>query len=48
MAHRVMVRDGDAISDLLVRMGAPGAVGEWEKLRERREVRATCQSAGEL
>jgi hypothetical protein len=42
MAHRVMVRDGDAISDLLVRMGAPGAVGEWEKLRHRREVRATA------
>jgi DNA-binding protein WhiA len=42
MAHRVMVRDGDAISELLVSMGAPGAVTEWEKLRERREVRATA------
>jgi DNA-binding protein WhiA len=42
MAHRIMVRDGDAISDLLTTMGAPGAVSEWEKLRERREVRATA------
>lgn len=42
MAHRVMVRDGEAISELLTVMGAPGAVTEWEKLRERREVRATA------
>ena len=42
MAHRIMVRDGEAISELLTRMGAPGAVAEWEKLRERREVRATA------
>lgn len=42
MAHRIMVRDGDAISELLTSMGAPGAVVEWEKLRERREVRATA------
>lgn len=42
MAHRVLVRDGDAISDLLTQMGASGAVSEWEKLRERREVRATA------
>ena len=42
MAHRVMVREGEAISDLLTTMGAPGAVAEWEKLRERREVRATA------
>ena len=42
MAHRVLVRDGEAISDLLTVMGAPGAVTEWEKLRERREVRATA------
>lgn len=42
MAHRVMVRDGEAISELLRLMGAPGAVVEWEKLRERREVRATA------
>ena len=33
MAHRVMVRDGEAISELLTLMGAPGAVSEWEKLR---------------
>jgi len=42
MAHRVMVRDGEAISELLTLMGAPGAVSEWEKLREHREVRATA------
>jgi DNA-binding protein WhiA len=42
MAHRVLVRDGEAISELLTLMGAPGAVSEWEKLRERREVRATA------
>lgn len=42
MAHRVLVRDGEAISELLTVMGAPGAVSEWEKLRERREVRATA------
>ena len=42
MAHRVMVRDGEAISELLTAMGAPGAVAEWEKLRARREVRATA------
>lgn len=42
MAHRVMVREGEAISELLTIMGAPGAVSEWEKLRERREVRATA------
>ena len=42
MAHRIMVRDGEAISELLSTMGAPGAVVEWEKLRERREVRATA------
>ena len=42
MAHRIMVRDGEAISELLTTMGAPGAVAEWEKLRERREVRATA------
>jgi len=42
MAHRVMVRDGEAISELLTLMGAPGAVSEWEKLRESREVRATA------
>ena len=42
MAHRVMVREGEVISELLTTMGAPGAVAEWEKLRERREVRATA------
>ncbi len=42
MAHRILVRDGEAISELLTTMGAPGAVVEWEKLRERREVRATA------
>ena len=42
MAHRIMVRDGEAIRELLTTMGGRGAVAEWEKLRERREVRATA------
>lgn len=42
MAHRVLVRDGEAIGELLTTMGAPDAVIEWEKLREKREVRATA------
>ncbi len=37
-----MVRDGDAISALLTRMGAHEAVLTWEERRMRREVRATA------
>jgi DNA-binding protein WhiA len=39
---RVVIRDGEAISSLLALMGASGTVGEWEELRQRREVRATA------
>src|SRR3712207_8199179 len=41
-ADRVVVRDGDAISTLLTRMGAHDAVMAWEERRMRREVRATA------
>src|SRR5918997_1684422 len=40
--HRVVIRDGDAISAMLVRMGANETVVNWEELRQRREVRATA------
>lgn len=39
---RVVVRDGDAISALLTRLGAHDAVLVWEERRMRREVRATA------
>ncbi|MGI9003809.1 MAG: DNA-binding protein WhiA [Pseudonocardia sp.] len=41
-ADRVVVRDGDAISALLTRMGAHESVLGWEERRLRREVRATA------
>ncbi len=40
--HRVVIRDGEAISAMLVHMGANSAVLNWEELRQRREVRATA------
>ncbi|MFK4728552.1 DNA-binding protein WhiA [Agromyces mediolanus] len=40
--HRVVVRDGEAISAMLQAMGATGTVRNWEELRQRREVRATA------
>lgn len=40
--HRVVVRDGEAISSMLVIMGATETVLAWEELRQRREVRATA------
>lgn len=40
--HRVVIRDGEAISAMLTAMGALKTVGEWEQLRQRREVRATA------
>jgi DNA-binding protein WhiA len=40
--HRVVIRDGDAISAMLQRMGAQKAVLGWEEMRQRREVRATA------
>ncbi len=41
-ADRVVVRDGDAISVLLTRIGAHTYVLTWEERRLRREVRATA------
>ena len=40
--HRVVIRDGEAISAMLVHMGATATVVAWEELRQRREVRATA------
>jgi DNA-binding protein WhiA len=39
---RVVIRDGDAISAMLTRMGAHESVLAWEERRMRREVRATA------
>lgn len=39
---RVVIRDGDAISAMLTRLGSHEAVLEWEERRMRREVRATA------
>jgi hypothetical protein len=39
---RVVIRDGDAISAMLTRMGAHESVLAWEERRLRREVRATA------
>ena len=40
--HRVVIRDGEAISAMLVHMGAHSTVLNWEEQRQRREVRATA------
>jgi cell division protein WhiA len=40
--HRVVIRDGEAISMMLRIMGATNTVVAWEELRQRREVRATA------
>ena len=39
---RVVIRDGDAIANLLARLGAHDSVLEWEEKRTRREVRGTA------
>jgi DNA-binding protein WhiA len=39
---RVVIRDGDAISALLTRIGAHDSLLAWEERRMRREVRATA------
>lgn len=39
---RVVIRDGDTIGAMLIRLGAHGAVMAWEERRMRREVRATA------
>ncbi len=41
-ADRVVLRDGDAISLLLTRMGAVQTARTWEERRSRREVKATA------
>ncbi|HLY34236.1 MAG TPA: DNA-binding protein WhiA [Jatrophihabitantaceae bacterium] len=41
-SDRVVVRDGDAIADLLTRLGAEDSRLVWEERRLRREVRATA------
>jgi hypothetical protein len=40
--HRVVIRDGEAISQMLLLMGAESSVAAWEEMRQRREVRATA------
>ncbi|MBX3099791.1 MAG: DNA-binding protein WhiA [Salinibacterium sp.] len=40
--HRVVIRDGEAISAMLVLMGAQRSVESWNEMRQRREVRATA------
>jgi DNA-binding protein WhiA len=40
--HRVVIRDGEAISAMLVLMGAAKSVESWNEMRQRREVRATA------
>ncbi|MDI2098127.1 DNA-binding protein WhiA [Ruicaihuangia caeni] len=40
--HRVVIRDGEAIASMLRLMGASATVDEWERLRQRREVRANA------
>lgn len=40
--HRVVIRDGEVISAMLVLMGAAKSVVAWEELRQRREVRASA------
>jgi DNA-binding protein WhiA len=40
--HRVVIRDGEAIGDMLEKMGALETRHNWEEMRQRREVRATA------
>lgn len=42
MAQRVIVRESDSMSALLREMGATDAMGLWEELRAKREVRANA------
>lgn len=39
---RVVIRDGDTISELLTRLGAHDSVLDWEERRMRREVKASA------
>jgi len=40
--HRVVIRDGEAIGQMLTAMGAARTTADWEEMRQRREVRATA------
>uniref|UniRef100_UPI004048676B DNA-binding protein WhiA n=1 Tax=Aquiluna sp. TaxID=2053504 RepID=UPI004048676B len=40
--YRVVVRDGDGITELLKQMGCTDQVTKWEELRNRREVRGVA------
>jgi hypothetical protein len=40
--HKVVIREGEAISAMLVHMGASASLKAWEEMRQRREVRATA------
>lgn len=40
--HKVLIRDGEAIGEMLAAMGAPEARAEWERLRKARETRNTA------
>ncbi|MCU1437780.1 MAG: hypothetical protein JWP66_867 [Naasia sp.] len=40
--HRVVIRDGEAIGEMLEKMGALETRQNWEEMRQRREVRATA------
>lgn len=40
--YRVVVRDGEAITELLKQMGCTDQVEKWEELRSRREVRGVA------
>jgi len=40
--HKVLIRDGEAIGQMLGVMGAPTAQAEWEELRKARETRNTA------
>lgn len=41
-ADRVVIREGDAISSMLTKMGAHESLLAWEERRQRREVRASA------
>ena len=40
--YRVVVRDGEGISELLRQMGCIEQVEKWDELRSRREIRGCC------
>jgi len=40
--HKVLIRDGEAIGEMLQAMGATAARAEWEELRKARETRNTA------